>query len=76
MKLHSITMKNFMPYKGQARVEFPQDEFRNVMLVFGDNMRGKTSLLNALRWGFYEARGRAAFHDNSAPRDSQQGSGP
>ena len=54
MKLHSITMKNFMPYKGQTRLEFPRDEFRNVMLVFGDNMRGKTSLLNALRWGFYD----------------------
>ncbi len=47
-------MNNFMPYKGRARVDFPQEEFRNVMLVFGDNMRGKTSLLNALRWGFYE----------------------
>lgn len=54
MKLYSITMKNFMPYKGQSRVDFPRDEFRNVMLVFGDNMRGKTSLLNALRWGFYD----------------------
>ena len=54
MKLHSLTMKNFMPYKGQSLVDFPQDEFRNVMLVFADNMRGKTSLLNALRWGFYE----------------------
>src|SRR5581483_4831156 len=54
MKLHSLTMRNFMPYKGQARIDFPQDDFRNVMLVFGDNMRGKTSLLNALRWGFYE----------------------
>lgn len=53
MKLHNITMKNFMPYKGQTRMDFPRDEFRNVMLVFGDNMRGKTSLLNALRWGFY-----------------------
>lgn len=53
MKLHRITMRNFMPYKGQAIVEFPQDDFRNVMLVFGDNMRGKTSLLNALRWAFY-----------------------
>mgnify|MGYP002628175470 CR=1 FL=1 len=53
MKLHSMTMNNFMPYKGQTRVDFPQDEFQNVMLVFGDNMRGKTSLLNALRWGFY-----------------------
>ena len=62
MKLHSITMKNFMPYKGQTRLEFPRDEFRNVMLVFGDNMRGKTSLLNALRWGFYDrAVGRHSF---------------
>lgn len=54
MKLQSVTMRNFMPYKGQVRVDFPQDEFRNVMLVLGDNMRGKTSLLNALRWGFYD----------------------
>ena len=59
MKLQSLTMMNFMPFKGEARVEFPQDESRNVMLVFGDNMRGKTSLLNALRWGFYgQAVGR------------------
>lgn len=54
MKLRTITMNNFMPYKGKTRIEFPLGEFRNVMLVFGDNMRGKTSLLNALRWGFYE----------------------
>lgn len=54
MKLRAITMNNFMPYKGKTRLEFPLDEFRNVMLVFGDNMRGKTSFLNALRWGFYE----------------------
>lgn len=53
MKLLTITMQNFMPYKGQTRLEFPQDDFQNVMLVFGDNMRGKTSLLNALRWVFY-----------------------
>lgn len=40
-------------------VEFPRDEYRNVMVVFGDNMRGKTSLLNAIRWGFYgKALGR------------------
>jgi DNA sulfur modification protein DndD len=54
MKLIRLTMKNFMPYKDQTVLEFPTDESRNVMLVFGDNMRGKTSLLNAIRWGFYE----------------------
>lgn len=59
MKLLRLTMKNFMPYKGENTIEFPTDETRNVMLIFGENMRGKTSLLNALRWGFYEkAMGR------------------
>ena len=33
-------------------LSFPQDEQRNVMIVFGDNMRGKTSILNAIRWAF------------------------
>ncbi|WP_372921527.1 AAA family ATPase [Roseovarius sp.] len=59
MKLHSLTAYNFMPYKGEIELTFPQDEQRNVMIVFGDNMRGKTSLLNAIRWAFYgEAVGR------------------
>lgn len=48
-----------MPYKGGMELTFPQDEQRNVMIVFGDNMRGKTSILNAIRWAFYgEAMGR------------------
>ena len=48
-----------MPYKGEMELTFPQDEQRNVMIVFGDNMRGKTSILNAIRWAFYgEAVGR------------------
>jgi DNA sulfur modification protein DndD len=59
MKLVNLTMNNFMPYKGMNEIVFPQEEFRNVMVVFGDNMRGKTSLLNALRWVFYgKAMGR------------------
>ena len=57
-----------MPYREQVTVQFPADDHRNVMLVFGDNMRGKTSLMNALRWGFYgKALGRhsrqIALHD-------------
>lgn len=59
MRLVSITFENFMPYKGKTNIEFPQEEMRNVMVVFGDNMRGKTSFLNALRWAFYgKAYGR------------------
>lgn len=59
MKLVSLSMSNFMPYKGKNQIVFPQDDYRNVMVIFGDNMRGKTSLLNALRWVFYgKAMGR------------------
>ena len=53
MKLTNITMTNFIPYKGEVHVEFPQNPAHNVMFVFGDNMRGKTSLQNAVRWAFY-----------------------
>ncbi|MCW8828095.1 MAG: AAA family ATPase [Gammaproteobacteria bacterium] len=53
MKIAELTITNFMPYKDEQRVIFPQHETQNVMLVFGDNMRGKTSFLNAIRWCFY-----------------------
>ena len=59
MRIHSLAASNFMPFKDEMELIFPQDEQRNVMIVFGDNMRGKTSILNAIRWAFYgEAVGR------------------
>ncbi len=66
MKLKELTIHNFMPYKGEQQVSFPQHDTQNVMLLFGDNMRGKTSFLNAMRWGFYgNAVGR---HLRAIPR--------
>jgi DNA sulfur modification protein DndD len=53
MKLLKLTATNFMPYKGTMSLSFPTKPEQNVMIVYGDNMRGKTSLLNALRWAFY-----------------------
>lgn len=59
MKLIRLTLKNFMPYKGETVLEFPQDPDCNTLIVLGDNMRGKTSLLNGIRWAFYaKAQGR------------------
>ena len=59
MNLIRLTLKNFMPFKGETVLEFPQDQARNTVVVLGDNMRGKTSLLNGIRWALYEkAQGR------------------
>ena len=66
MKLLELKIVNFMPYKGEQSVLFPTEASKNVMLVFGANMRGKTSFLNAIRWGLY---GRAkARHLREIPR--------
>ena len=54
MKLLNAKVKNFMPYKGEQEITFPTGMQSNVLLVFGDNMRGKTSFLNTIRWCFYE----------------------
>ena len=53
MKLLRLRMKNFMPFRGDTSLTFPTDAYRNVMIVFGENMRGKTSLMNAIRWCLY-----------------------
>ena len=53
MKFLHLQVYNFGPYKGEQSMTFPTDQQRRVMVVFGDNMRGKTSLLNALRWVMY-----------------------
>ena len=53
MKLIKLTVKNFMPFKGEQTILFPLNSSRNVLIIYGDNMRGKTSLLNAIRWGLY-----------------------
>ena len=54
MFLKMLRIRNFMPFKGWHQIDFPDSDTKNVVIVFGDNMRGKTSLLNAIRWAFYQ----------------------
>ena len=55
MKFESITMENFMRYKGKNRIEFSCDDVKNVTVVLGDNTVGKTTIAQAFRWGLYGA---------------------
>lgn len=53
MRFESITMSNFMRYKGVNRIEFSCDKEKNVTVVLGDNTVGKTTIAQAFRWGLY-----------------------
>lgn len=47
-------MQNFRQFKGKTEVEFSCDPSRNVTIILGDNTFGKTTLLQAFNWCFYE----------------------
>jgi DNA sulfur modification protein DndD len=62
MHINSIAMRNFGPFLAEERIEFASGS-QPVTLVYGENMSGKTSLLNAIRWGLYGVvRGRTGAH--------------
>lgn len=52
MLLKSIEIENFGPYYGLQKVALKGD-VNELILVYGENMAGKTSLLNAVRWCLY-----------------------
>ena len=44
-------MENFGPFKGVQPISFPTDN--GVTIIYGENMRGKTLLLNAFRYALF-----------------------
>ena len=59
LTLRRIEIQGFGPYADPAVLEFP--DAPGVTVVYGDNMRGKTSLLNAIFFSFFgEVRARGA----------------
>ena len=58
MKFKSITMENFMRYKGVNTIEFSCDPGKNVTVVLGDNTVGKTTIAQAFRFGLYRSEER------------------
>jgi DNA sulfur modification protein DndD len=46
--IRSISLTDFGPFKGEQRIDFPGES--GVSIIYGENMRGKTTLLNAIRY--------------------------
>ena len=54
MLIKSLKMQNFRQFKGITEVDFPATPEQNVTIILGDNTFGKTTLLQAFNWCFYE----------------------
>lgn len=61
MLIKSLKMQNFRQFKGITAVDFSCDPEQNVTIILGDNTFGKTTLLQAFNWCFYET----VMFDNS-----------
>lgn len=48
---NQLIVRNFGPFKGSQVIDFPIDH--GVSIIYGQNMRGKTTLLNAIRFVLY-----------------------
>ena len=51
LKLRRLEVDGFGPFAEKQTLEFPSRE--GVVVVYGENMRGKTALLNAVRYAFF-----------------------
>lgn len=51
MRYRKLTIENFGPYCGTHSIDFNSD--CGVWVIYGENGRGKTSLLNAFRYALY-----------------------
>ena len=61
MLIKSLKMQNFRQFKGITDIDFPVTPDQNVTIILGDNTFGKTTLLQAFNWCFYET---VNFEDN------------
>ncbi len=60
VKINRITLENFGPYYGTQSIDLETNSAAPVVLIYGENMRGKTSLLRGIRWALY---GKVLSHE-------------
>jgi DNA sulfur modification protein DndD len=63
LRLKLLEIEGFGPFVDPQRLVFPEGD--GVVVIYGENMRGKTTLLNAIRYAFFGkvlGRGRNQRH--------------
>jgi len=60
LRLMRLEVDGFGPFADRQVIDFPTSP--GVVVIYGENMRGKTTLLNAIRYAFFgEVLGRGSF---------------
>lgn len=54
MELDTLTLENFRQFYDRQEITFSRDTDRNVTVIHGSNGSGKTTILNAFLWLFYD----------------------
>lgn len=54
MELDTLTVENFRQFYGEQEIKFSRSDEQNVTLINGSNGSGKTTILNAFLWLFYD----------------------
>jgi DNA sulfur modification protein DndD len=68
MNLRQLTLDNFGPYRGRHDIDLRVSPSAPIVLIHGENERGKTSFANALRWCLY----KKALEPDGTPLDTYQ----
>ena len=55
MRLRRLTVENFGPYVGKQEIDLDVPPSSPIILIHGENGRGKTSIYNAIRWCLYRS---------------------
>ena len=53
MLISSLRMKNVRSFYGEHQLELSPTDAASLIVIHGENMRGKTSIMQAIRWGLY-----------------------
>jgi len=53
MRIKLLEVENFRQFSGVKKISMSTDSKKNITVIHGENGSGKTSILNAFKWGFY-----------------------
>lgn len=54
MKITKVKLKNFKSYYGEQELNLSVTDEKNVVVIYADSGYGKTTLLEAINWAFYD----------------------